>query len=156
MSSLCQWTLGGIVGTWHTGTIVSHIGLLLGVGKVNSWDNGVGIQGRWLSLLSILVFIWKSKGSVTLSWGSAGNHSHLFQPVPRKVEGGLERRVSSVGVKQFPKLRTWVLSIHNLSVLEHPFLTVPVCAPQWKLDVWFFYYDCFSHMCDLLLLYEPI
>ena len=57
---------------------------------------GEGIKGLCESLARSWLFIMESNGTRARAWGFLHIHSHLFQPVERRVHGGLLRRVSSL------------------------------------------------------------
>jgi hypothetical protein len=67
------------------------------LGMVEVWSINSGIAGVWLSLITILLFVFHWKGMIALSWGFQQSHSQRFQPVLRRVQGGFVRRVLSIG-----------------------------------------------------------
>ncbi len=65
-----QWTVGGPIGDAQVETVIpAQRGSLLPLGKAKVWSSGLGMQGRWLSLASVLSLILKSNGIWIRSWG---------------------------------------------------------------------------------------
>ena len=95
--AVCQCTEFGCVKAAQVSCVGSQ-GNSPPFGRRGVGSTGLGMQGLWLSLTTILLEIFQSKGISTLSCGFKQSHSNLFHPVPLRLQEGLESLVSSAGM----------------------------------------------------------